>query len=189
MKLTSKYYKFKLRKICLFLVILGSLNYGLDLLGLNLIDMVSRTFYFGYNINNVLKMLITIASLYLLLTEKNLFKPFLGEAVLPCSVINKTPPVDADASITINTKPHQKIVYWAATSNNDNDIVWDAYGDYSNSGVVFADENGKAVLKFRKPKGYVLPNNSKLSPHIHYRECPFVEDAEGMMGPLKTVFL
>lgn len=189
MKLTYKYYKFKLRKICLFLVILGSLNYGIDLLGLNLINMVSQSLYFGYNINDVIKMLITIATLYLLFTEKYLFKPFLGESVLPSSVINKKPPKEADTTKIIKTRPYQKIVYWAANNNNDDNLVWKAYGDYSNSGVVFADKNGKAELKFKKPKGYILPNKNKLSPHIHYRECPFIEDAEGMMGPLKTVFL
>jgi len=121
--------------------------------------------------------------------DSTIWTPFLGNAVLPCSVLNKEPPKDANMVHIINTEPGRKIVYWASLEGQNDKIVWDAYGDYSNSGVVTADEHGKANLKLKVPSSYLLPNGSKLSPHIHYRECPGFDDKEGMMGELKTIMI
>lgn len=191
MKSLAKYNFYKLRKICLYLILLGSLNCGTKLFNVDLVKMLGEFIRrnTGYNASNLINILIAISVIYLYFTEKNLFTPFLGDAVLPCSVINKEPPKDADFEKVIQTEPNKKIVYWASLKNKDNLMVWDAYGDYSNSGVVFSDDNGKAVLKLNKPSSYVLPSGNSLSKHIHYRVCPNNEDAEGMMSELKTIYL
>lgn len=191
MKSLNKYYTYKLRKICLYLILLGALNCGTKLFNIDLVEMLGNMIRrnTGYNATNVISMLIAISVVYIYISESNLFTPFLGDTVLPCSVINKNPPDDANVIKVIETKPNKKIVYWASLENKNGEKVWDAYGDYSNSGVVYADKDGKATLKLKEPSSYVLPSGSSLSKHIHYRECPNNDDAEGMMSELKTVYL
>lgn len=186
MELSNKYNFYRLRKLSLYLVILGGINYGTKLFNIDLLEFLGNKV--GVN-KNIIYVLITIAVIFILFVDTNLWTPFLGNVVLPCAVINKSPPNNSNTFVTIKTKPFKKIVYWASLENTNNKIVWESYGDYSNSGVVSADKNGKAVLKFRKPSSYTLPDDSKLSPHVHYRECPDADDAEAMLGPLKTVYL
>jgi len=188
--LGETYYYYKFRKIGLFLVFLGALNFGSQVLGFDFLDSWSKLIFnrTGFNPKNYLFILISLSAL-LLFMDKGVWTPFLDNAVLPCPLINKEPPKDATLEIKVKTKPNKKIAYWASNSNNDLINVWDAYGDYSNSGVVKADKDGIAICKIRPPSGYILPNGSSLSPHLHYRECPDLDDAEGMMGDVKTIFL
>ena len=61
-----------------------------------------------------------------------------------------------------------------------------AYNKYANTGVVKSDNEGNAVLEFRKPQGYKVPYKNKiLQPHVHYRECFY----DGMLDSVKTLFL
>ena len=191
MKNLNKYYSYKLRKICLVLILLGAFNSGTKLFNIDLVAFLGSVVKnnTGYNLTNVLNALIAISVIYILITDRNIWTPFLGDAVLPCSVINKEPPKNANVIKVIQTKPNKKIVYWASLENKNGEKVWDAYGDYSNSGVVYADEHGKAVLKFREPSEYIIPTGDKLSKHIHYRECPSKNDSEGMLSPLKSIYL
>lgn len=189
-KLGETYYYYKFRKIGLFLVFLGALNWGGEILGFNFLDAWSQVIQnrTGFNIRSYLYLLISLCAIILYM-DKSVWTPFLDNAVLPCPLINKEPPKDASMEIKVKTKPNKKIAYWASNTNDELINVWDAYGDYSNSGVVTADKKGIAICKIRKPSGYLLPNGSSLSPHLHYRECPDLDDAEGMMGDVKTIFL
>lgn len=184
----EKYTYYQIRKFFLILMFIGVFNYGTQLFKFDLISVISKYLNFGYNIENLIKGTIFIVGVYLLI-DGNLITPFLGDAVLPCALLDKEPPKDADITKKIITTPNIKVVYWASLHDKNDKIVWDAYGDYSNSGVVFSDKNGVAILKVKKPSRYILPNGSKLAPHIHYRICPQYEDKEGMMGPVKTIFL
>ena len=186
MKISHKYTFYQIRTLALILIFIGGINYGFELFNINLIQIISNLLNIGYNLKNIIHLLITISVIYLLLIDKNIFTPFLGESVIPTILLNKKIPKNADKSIIIQTDPGRKIVYWAS-KGKDNNIVWKAYGNYSNSGVVIADKNGKATLKFKTPSAYILPNKNKLSPHIHYRECALINEKESMLGPLKTI--
>jgi hypothetical protein len=180
----KNYYFYKLRKIALLLVVFGALNYTLSKFGYDFVDMIG---FFTFMKRDYAEILMFVAGIFVL-SDRSTWLPFLENTVLPCAVINKEPPKDATLEVVIQTTPNKKIVYWAANPTDEELEVWDAYGDYSNSGVTVSDKDGKAVCKIRHPSGYKLPNGSSLSPHIHYRECPSMTDAEGMMGPVRTVF-
>ena len=61
-----------------------------------------------------------------------------------------------------------------------------AYDDFSNSGVVLANDLGVATLSFDKGSEYVVPSGKQLKSHVHYREF---SEKLGMVGPVKSVFL
>ena len=70
---------------------------------------------------------------------------------------------------------NRKILYWAAKPSNQLTIngAKEAYGNFSNSGVVTIDENGYAKIKFLLPQNYkTLVKNEKdyttFFKHIHY---------------------
>lgn len=191
MKNFDKYYYYKLRKLCLNLVFLGALNSGTRLFNIDLVRMFGLFIKnnTGYNLSNVINAIITIAAIYILIVDKNIWTPFLGDVILPCSLINKEPPKNYNIIKVIQTTPNTKIMYWASLENKHGQQVWNAYGDYSNSGVVYSDEHGKAVLKLREPSEYIIPTGDKLSKHLHYRECPSKDKAESMLSPLKTIYL
>ncbi len=117
--------------------------------------------------------------------RRNNWLPFLNETVLPSSLIplkeNK-----GDTTITINTEPNTKIIYWASNPSTNILNVEDAYGNYSNSGVVIADKNGLAKLEINKGTGYLVPSGKYIKPHLHYRE--FLNEY-GMLGEVKTVYI
>jgi hypothetical protein len=191
MKNLTKYYQYKLRKMCLTLILIGALNSGTKLFNIDLVALMGAIVKnnTGYNLTNVLNALIALSVLYIIVADRNIWTPFLGDTIVPCSVINKEPPKDSNVIKVIQTKPNTKIVYWASLENKNGEKVWNAYGDFSNSGVVYSDEHGKAVLKLREPSEYIIPTGDKLSKHIHYRECPDKDSAEAMLSPLKTVYL
>ena len=190
MDFSYKYFFFKFRKMCLIVVLLGAFNYGLQFLGINLIDGLSNHFSVkNYNPKNVIYLLITLSAFYLLCSDKYFFTPFLGDTIVPCSLLNKEPPKNYNLEKIIDTEPNRKIIYWATLPDKKDLYAWDAYGDYSNSGVTFSDKNGKAVLKVIKPSSYKIPSGNTLSEHIHYRVCSDKDDPEGMLGRIETIFL
>lgn len=181
---------YKLRKIIIMLILLGSINYGTTLFGLDIIQSINNTFKnkINYDISNIIKFLIFTSAIYFIVFNKNTFTPFLDYTVLPSVLLNKEPPKDYDLVKIINTKPNTKIVYWASQPNKDKQFVYDAYGDYSNSGVITSDEHGKAIIKIKDPSTYSIPSGEFLPKHLHYRECNN-NILSGMLGPVKTIYL
>lgn len=171
--------------MALLIVVFSALNYFLSDMGYDFVDLFGFITFLG---KDKVKILLFVAGVFVL-SDRSTWLPFLENAVLPCAVINKEPPTDATLEIEIKTNPNKKIVYWASNPSDKELEVWDAYGDYSNSGTTNSNQEGIAICKIRPPSGYNLPNGSNLSPHLHYRECPDKTDAEGMMGPVKTIFL
>ena len=45
----------------------------------------------------------------------------------------------------------------------------EAYGDFSNSGVVMSNSSGLAELPILAGSGYTVPSGRKLDRHVHYR--------------------
>ena len=131
-----------------------------------------------------------------LIFQKDFWLPFLGHTVLPLELI----PVqdikqDADTTVQVSAPPKSKVIFWAskkwggAMDLSSSVTPWQAYGDFTNSGVVLADDNGVATLKVSKPRAYTVDKalGPKMIPaHVHYR----VADPGGAwIGPVQTVFV
>lgn len=143
-----------------------------------------------YKLLSFVVVLVVIASLLYNMFDRNFYLPFLGWSVYPCGSLAEKIPRNADTTISVQVKPNVNVIYWgsepSAKETQPIDNPWDAYANYDNSGVVRADENGKAVLQFRNPSSYQVGLMSKTLPrHIHYRECRH----PGMLSDIKTIKL
>lgn len=103
--------------------------------------------------------------------DRDVFLPFLGDAVLPSSVIvGERLPAGANRVVRVKVTPRAKVMYWASEPGDDvKPTPWKAYGKYKNAGVTTSDESGHAVLRIRNPSKYRVPYGNVLSPHVHYR--------------------
>lgn len=177
--------KYYLRIIITFLVLIGALNWGTFAIGYNFVEIISNfinnLFNTNIKIDTFIYILVALSSL-ILMFNRNTWLPFLGETVFPSSLI-PFKPGSGNTTITIKTKPHTKIAYWAALPSSNIPLVKDAYQDYSNSGVVMSDFDGNATLIFDKGTEYIVPSGKKLKSHVHYREI------DNMMGPIKTIYV
>ena len=176
------------QKIAIILVILGSLNWGLTALNFNVVQLLNvqanRLFNSDVPLDKIIYLIIAVASFELM--KRDVFLPFLGKTVIPPSVIPLKINKYQNNSVKINVKPNSKVIYWAAKKlDSNNHPVSQAYGDYSNSGVVMSDKNGIAILKLQKGSGYVVPwGNKQIPPHVHYR----VELKPGKLSRIETIY-
>ena len=134
--------------------------------------------------------LIIVASIIYNLFDRNFYLPFLGWSVYPCGSLAEKVPNKADTTVTVQVKPNVNVIYWASepssSENQPIDNPWDAYANYDNSGVVKADDTGKAVLHVRNPSSYQVGlMNKTLKRHVHYRECRH----PGMLSDIKTIMI
>ena len=178
------YLRKKAFKVAILLMIAGSLNWLLiGLFRFNLVEtllgsFLSRFVYVAVGLSAVAIMF-----------DRDTYLPFLGETVLPCSLLPDRVPPGATKEVHVSAPPGSKILYWAAEPATEslkqiND--WKiAYAKFENAGVTRADDNGNAILKVRNPQAYVVPWKGRLEPHIHFRIC----GDNGMMSRIKTVFV
>jgi len=122
--------------------------------------------------------------------HRSTYLPFLGETVIPCSLLKEQEPEKADYEKRVDIEGvGRKVMYWAAEPDTKhlselND--WrKAYLGFHNAGVTTVTGEGVAVLKVRKPQPYTVPVKGRLEAHIHYRVC----GDNGFLGPVQTVFL
>lgn len=186
-KMYKIYLMTKVRMVVTAIVILGAINWGTTSLGYNLIEMwsnfINTIFKTDLPIDKAIYILIGLCGISLL-SKRTTWLPFLGLSVLPGNLVSKQIPEDANKKIKIKVQPNAKIAYWAATGKDKNDQdVFDAYGDNSNSGVVVADEDGNAELSIIEGSGYKVPNGKKIPRHVHYRVI-----GNSMMERVRTVF-
>lgn len=151
------------------------------------VNLVEKIFGNGL-VGRSIYLLVGAAAIYVMF-DRNTYLPFLGPMVAPCAGLKDRVPPGANASVVVTVKPGAKVLFWAAEQDEDGlkeAVDWKkAYGEYENTGVVTADEQGRAELKVRRPQGYRVPIRGELKSHIHYREC----GVAGWMGPVETVFL
>lgn len=124
-----------------------------------------------------------VAVLYLAF-DRDSYLPFLGECVLPTSVIAAKSPADATFSATVTVPAGAThVMYWASESGAGvASTPYDAYGNYTNAGVVEASSTGRAVLPLRCPRQYVVKGRT-LPRHVHYR--PIYKS--GIAGAVQTL--
>jgi uncharacterized membrane protein YuzA (DUF378 family) len=165
------------------LLVVGGLVWGLlGLTGFNLVR-----FLVGRRLAPLLYILVGIAAIYLA-TQMAFYLPFLGETVMPCSILSDRSPEHADTEVSLHgQRPGAKILFWAAepaTAGLATIKSWrQAYLDYSNAGVTTVDAGGHATLRIRKPQPYTVPIKGQLQTHVHWRSC---EGEGGMLGPVQT---
>ena len=171
----------------LVLVIVGGLNWGTTAFGYNLVEMLSSSLnkLVGMNthIDKIIYVIVALAAITLAI-NKHSWLPFLGESVLPESLV-ALKELKGNTIVKVNVKPNTKIAYWSSTKVNEDGIpsVDKAYGNYSNSGVVMSDANGVASLVFNEGTSYKVPSGREIVRHVHYRE---LGQHYAMMGPVKT---
>ena len=178
-----------LRMVLIIIVLVGGVNWGTTAMGFNIVEKInlalSRIFHKRLWLDRVIYILVAAAAI-ILAFDRTLWLPFLGETVLPSSLI---PLKEQSGSTKIKVKvaPNTKVAYWAALPNgSDEDPVEIAYGKYGNSGVTMSNDEGDATLSFEKGTGYVVPSGRKIDSHVHYRELP---EEYGLLGPIRTVFV
>ena len=133
---------------------------------------------------------LVLISVLSLAFHRSTYLPFLGETVIPCSLLKEQEPEKADYEKRVDIEGvGRKVMYWAAEPDTEhlselND--WrKAYLGFHNAGVTTVTGEGVAVLKVRKPQPYTVPVKGRLEAHIHYRVC----GDNGFLGPVQTVFL
>jgi len=185
--LSKDYINKKIYLASIFLLVLSGLNWGTvaifktdilsSLMGKNTLGV--RLFY----------VIIALAAIYVGFSRDS-YLPFLGETVLPCSLLKEKTPDNADIKVRIIAPVGKKVLYWAADTAEDKELKnlknWDiAYGNFENAGVSIAGDDGSALLMVKNPQSYTVPLKGKLEPHVHYRIC----GKNGMMGPVKSIFI
>lgn len=173
--------------------------YAKVLILLTVINLAISVVYPDYNIlltivrtpKNIRILYIIVALLALWVGfKRETYLPFLGECVLPPTVLKPGSNVSGDklVQLEIEVGDAQQIVWWGsqpATGIEPNPDVMKAYGDYMNSGVAKV-EKGVAKIAFLCPQEYLVKKTlitKHLKKHIHYREV----HNNGMLGAIKTI--
>jgi uncharacterized membrane protein YuzA (DUF378 family) len=185
----TKYWQVKMYHLLLLLVFVGGLNWGTTALGYNLVEMLKNT------INNLVGMetyldkivyLLVALSVIKLATRRDVWLTFLGESVLPGSLV-PLKEVNGDTIVEVKVKPNTRVAYWASLPYEDSKtpLVHEAYGDFKNAGVVMSDKNGVAKLSVIKGTSYIVPSGREIPRHVHYR---VLDQVWGMIGPIETKY-
>ena len=181
----TQYIQKKVYMSAIVLLVIGALNWLLvGVFRVNLVELLLGKGIFARSIY----LLVGLSAL-LVAFNRDTYLPFLGETLVPCSVLqNKTPP-GATTQIQVSVEPNSKVLYWAAEPETERlQTIQDwrkAYLSYENAGVTTADSDGIATLRVRRPQPYLVPWKGRLEPHIHFRVC----GERGFLNRVKTVFL
>ena len=177
----NRYAKHMLHAVVALLLVVGGIKMGLA-------GFKGEVLVMGHAVPTVLLLAVGAAALSVAFA-RDFYLPFLGESVMPCSVLEPKVPENADTEVKVLVKPGDKVLYWASEpANEDMKKVQDwrhAYLSYKNAGVAVADSDGFAALKVRHPQPYKVPTHGNLDAHVHYRVCMH----DGFIGPVKTVKL
>ena len=162
--------------ICVILLLIGGLNWGLiGTFNLNIVHIINKHTFNSPIFENIIYTTVGIAAIYLS-SKKSFYLPFLGKTILPTSIIKTMNNAGANISITVDAPHADTVIYWAANPLSDNQIdgskyAMDAYNKYTNSGVAPVI-SGKAELKVSCPQKYWVNKwgiKKTLPKHVHYR--------------------
>jgi uncharacterized membrane protein YuzA (DUF378 family) len=175
-----------LHLIAMVLVIVGGLNWGS--VGIFGLDLVRAVFGRG-TIARIIYIAVAVSALILAFNRAS-YLPFLGETVMPCSILQERVPDHADTEVSLHgLTPGAKVLYWAtepATEGLARIVDWRrAYLDFANAGVTTADAAGHAILRIRKPQPYSVPVKGRIEAHVHWRVC----GNDGLLGPVQATML
>lgn len=128
-------------------------------------------------------LLLAVAAIAFLALDRDSYLPFLGECVLPTSLLAAKTPQDASFTVSVHAAPGAThIMYWASESGAGiAPNPYDAYGNYSNAGIVKTAPSGLTILPVRCPQQYKVRGKT-LPRHVHYRSI----FKSGVAGPVQT---
>jgi len=188
---TINYLIVKRNKLLMKLVIFGALNLGTSVFGLNFIELFNKAIIkiIGKDlyIDKIIYVLIALAALKLSL-RRTTFTPYLGDCAFPAQVFVNTRKNDIGTiDVPVHVKPNTRVAYWGTLPRKTDTIPHyiEAYGDFSNSGVVMSDNKGLALLSILPGTSYLVNSGEEYPRDIHYRELEIGYD---MMGKLKTIY-
>jgi uncharacterized membrane protein YuzA (DUF378 family) len=172
--------------VAIVFVIIGALNWlGI---GVAKVNMLEKVFGASSIIPRFLYVVVGVSALALAF-HRDTYLPFLGQTVIPSSLIPERIPEGADTTVEVKVRPRAKVLYWAAEPETEglkkiND--WrGAYLEYMNAGVTIADNDGNAKLLLKNPQPYTVPWKGRLEPHVHFRIC----GENGIMERIETVYM
>jgi uncharacterized membrane protein YuzA (DUF378 family) len=170
--------------LAMILVVVGGLAWGVY--GATGVQLVRAAF--PRSVANGVYMAVGLAALYLAV-QRDVYLPFLGETVLPCSLLEERGVQGADTEVPLGGLPAgAKILFWASESAAGPTLTPDwrkAYGAFENAGVTHADAQGFATLRVRRPQAYSVPSGKRLDSHVHWRVC----GVNGFIGPVQTTWV
>jgi uncharacterized membrane protein YuzA (DUF378 family) len=164
-------------------VVVGGLIWGVyGLFGVNVVAAILGRGFLA----RAIYVIVGIAAV-IVAVDRASYLPFLGETVMPCSLLSERTPENADVSVEVNgLTPGSKVLYWAtepATEGLARIVDWRrAYLDFANAGVTVVDGAGRATLRVRRPQPYTVPVAGRLEAHVHWRAC----GDNGLLGPVRT---
>lgn len=175
-----------LHLVAMVLVIVGGLNWGA--VGIFGVDIVR--FVFGRGVLSRTVYIAVAVSALILAFDRASYLPFLGETVMPCSILQERVPDHADTEVSLHgLTPGAKVLFWAtepATEGLARIVDWRrAYLEFANAGVTTVDAAGHATLRIRKPQPYTVPMKGRIEAHVHWRVC----GDDGILGPVKSKVL
>lgn len=184
-----KYYSYKIEMFIKLIMVLCALNISFTQIDINLFskleNLLTNVFNKQIKFERILYLVGGVCTIIFIMNKHN-WLPFLGSSVLPSTFV-PLKSIEGNTKVTVNVSPNTKVAYWSAKQTAKQlPTVTEAYDDYSNSGVVMSDSNGKATIVFNKGSGYIVPSGRFIDRHVHYRE---LSDEWGMMGPVQTVYL
>ena len=162
--------------ICVILLLIGGLNWGLvGTFNLNIVKTINKHTFNSPIFENIVYTTVGIAAIYLS-SKKSFYLPFLGKTIIPPSVIKQMDNIGADIKINVDAPNADMVIYWAANPLPINEVdgskyAMDAYSKYTNSGVAPVI-SGKAELKVTCPQKYWVNKwgiKKTLPKHVHYR--------------------
>ena len=162
--------------ICVILLLIGGLNWGLvGTFNLNIVQLINKHTFNSPIFENIIYTTVGIAAIYLS-SRKSFYLPFLGKTIIPPSVIKEMDNIGADIKINVDAPNADMVIYWAANPLPINEVdgskyAMDAYSKYTNSGVAPVI-SGKAELKVSCPQKYWVNKwgiKKTLPKHVHYR--------------------
>ena len=181
--------KKKVYALCILVLVLAGINWGT--VAIFKIDIVSSLSGKNSLFSKVFCIIVAACAIYVGV-QRDSYLPFLGETVIPCSVLQEKIPDKADLKVRIVAPAGRKVLYWAAEPSTGQDTnSWapknwqDAYGKFDNAGVAIGDNEGSALIHVRRPQAYWVPPGRKLEPHVHYRIC----GENGMMGHVHSLYI
>lgn len=124
----------------------------------------------------------------IVMPNRDMYLPFLGEAALPASILQNTAKHGNVMFAVDGLPPNSKVIYWAANpSQNVGTTPQQAYASSVNGGIATASEEGIAHITLDCPQNYHVSRlgiDKVLPKHVHFRvEVP---SKPGIFSPVQT---
>jgi uncharacterized membrane protein YuzA (DUF378 family) len=181
----------KRNKLLMKLVIFGAINLGASVFGLNLFELFNQTITKitgkDLHIDKIIYVIIGIAALKLAF-RRTTFTPYLGDTAFPSQVfVNTRENKIGTMNVPVYVTPNTRVAYWGTLPRTTDYIphYTEAYGDFSNSGVVVSDDKGLVNLSILPGTSYLVNSGEEYPRDIHYRELDLGFDT---IGKLKTIY-